>query len=180
MKKIFAFVLILSLAFASCASSEGESEYDLDTMSADELYALIDAARLRLMEFDGTYAEPDMVLYDEQGVKVAVADWNVRSFGKDDATLDMNIIIENDTDAAIIVFAKNPRLNGWALSDVSSSSIESGARARKKFSFDYVGSKADVMSNDDLQDIQFALTVTGVDYKTLASTDVRLQFGNHE
>lgn len=146
MKKIFAMILVALMVFGgSVVSAES---IDLSAMTQEELIALIDNARLELTKYlpeiaDGT------VLYEDENVRLTFTKAEIDDYGD----LCINVLVENLSDKNINVALENSSCNGWALSG-SSVGAPAGKKAKEGFWFYSVTEETDIVTIEDLQDIE--------------------------
>lgn len=165
MKKIIALVLSALLLLVPFTTAFA-AEIDLSGMSAEELNALIIQARSKLMELQ-FYQDTDQPIYDDNGVKVTIRDWEL-----DNKTFLLNIVVENNTNESIAVFFRDTSLNGWMIGEAGSQDIDAGKKKKVTCTYFNVDEKAEVKSSDELEDISFKINI----YKMSDRTDIEKSF----
>ena len=128
MKKILALALFTALLLTSSALAAPQ-EIDIDAMSREELYGLIDQARTALLKFDA-YASGDYVLLDDAGVKITFTGIDLNATGQ---YVYANVIVENNTSDEISITPEDVCLNGWATGGSGIRAIPAGKMAMGKF-----------------------------------------------
>ena len=145
MRKLFAAFLVFLMVFSSSAvMAEG---VDLSAMSADELVALINDARLELTKYLPAVAD-GTVLYEDENVKITLNGELSIEYG----SLVVPVIIENYTDRNLIIAMNNSSCNGWDIME-GSISVNASKKAKDEITFYGAEEDADLTSVDEVEDI---------------------------
>lgn len=144
MKRFFAWILVCLLL---CSGISAVADIDLDSMSAEELLALIEAAEARLAELQPE-ATSDDILYADDNIKITLNGDLYIEYG----ILTIPVIVENYIDRNLIIGINDTSCNGW---DILEGAISVNALKKAKteiYFFDAVEA-ADLESADDVQEI---------------------------
>lgn len=145
MRRLFAAFLVFLMVFSgSAVMAEG---VDLSAMSADELVALIDDARLELTKYLPAVAD-GTVLYEDENIKITLNGELEIEYGD----LIVPVIIQNYTDRNLIVSFQNASCNGWGVNE-GTVSVNANKKAKDKIDFWNAEEDADLTSIDDVEDI---------------------------
>lgn len=122
MKKFLIVFLIITLMPTICFA-----EYDFSSMTADELNELISKAGSALQSLeplnDGSY------LYNKDGYSISIANVDLNENKGD---MSLNLICINDTDYRIMSFFTDVAVNGWAVENAKSSTLQPNTKSRNE------------------------------------------------
>lgn len=141
------FIVWLLVCLMLCCGMNAFADVDLDSMSADELMALIDAAEAKLAEFQPENAD-NGVLFADDNIKITLNGDLYIEYG----ILTIPVIVENYIDRNLIIGINDTSCNGW---DILEGAISVNALKKAKteiYFFDAVEA-ADLESADDVQEI---------------------------
>lgn len=153
MKKIIVMLLVALMVFGgSVVSAEGvdvsAEGIDLSVMTQDELIALINDARLELTKYLPEAAEK-AILYEDENIRLTFTGAELDDYGD----LIVKVIVENLSDKNLSIGIDNASINGWAI-DIGGVSAPASKKAKDKFCIYDVTEDADLVTAEDLMDIE--------------------------
>lgn len=159
MKKL-ALILALLLAFAS-ACAEG---LDFASMEDETLQAVIEGAQAELKN-RGAQSADDGVLVDQDGCKVYLTG-NYEVYGSDSCYLELEAIVENDSDRNICFDVQSASINDWQV--YGSGIYNTGAGKKQKGTLVFCISDANIVSYEEIEDMEVIFYIfDGESYETI-------------
>lgn len=162
MKRLAMVFLVLLLLCPVVAFAEG---IDLSEMTREELHTLIDQARTELLKYEIYAGDTDVVLLDADGIKVTLQGYE---FSVD--KLIINAIIENNGDQELGVSMNDTYINGWDKYISFQQSLATGKKAKYECTIFHMD-EVDILSEEDLDTIEFTLKIFDGDFKTISVTE---------
>lgn len=174
MKRIFALCLAL-LMFIAIPCEAFAVAPEMSEVSEEVLIDFINKARNELAR-RGLVAAENTVLVDQDGVQVYMTGNNKVEVYDDSAYLYMEVVIINDSDKDIAVVEEDASVNGWEVTFFGIGGVSAGKK--KKDSFEFVISDADISSLEEIEDIEMNLKIIDENaYETVSAADgVRVYF----
>lgn len=126
MKKLIATILsvILLIALAGCGSSDSSSK--TNTVPAkQENTNTVPAKTSEPVKKNEDPTIEEQVVYDQDGITITAKSLDLKSF----MGPELKLLIENNTDRAVIVQARNTSVNGYMVDTVLSADVAAGKKA---------------------------------------------------
>lgn len=163
MKHALAFIFALVLS-VSCLGAE----LDFSSMSTEEIYEVIDAARA---EVSAREQEGDFVLVDQDGFQVTLS--GKKSF-TDSCRLDLKGTIVNNSDETLMIGFDDCYVNGWkSFALAMPSQVEAHKKAKMELSVDCEGI---VKKAKKIEDILLYIHISDASYMHRDAPDMRITF----
>ena len=151
MKKTLAILVALILLFTG-VSAFAE---DYSTYSDDDLYAIIDGARTELLNRKiGQEGNPVLLEADNLTVTLS-GDPVVQEAYSGGYNMILNVVAVNSGNEDISFIVDEMYINGWKVSALEGGEIGAGKKAKIEMTFYEVDTKAEIISIEMLEDIEF-------------------------
>ena len=150
MKKYLSMFLIIALIPTICFA-----EFDFSSMTADELNTVISKAGAALQALetqgDGNY------LYNNGGYSISIDSVDL---DENNGDMSLNLICINDTDYRIMSFFTDVAVNGWAVEDEKSTTLQPNTKSRNEhLEINNIFALAGISSFNEIESIEAYLQV---------------------
>lgn len=145
MKKL-ALILAMLLMFTS-ACAEG---FDFASMDDATLQAIIDGAKAELDNRNGSETD-NSILLDQDGVKMYLTG-NHEVWGSDNYYLDLEVIVENNSDRGICIDFDSVTINGWEV--YGSGIYNTGSGKKQKGMLEFKLTDASISTYEEVEEME--------------------------
>lgn len=152
MKKLALILAIVILVVFASAFAEG---MDFASMSDEQLQMIIDGAQTELANRKGDSVN-DGILIDQDGVKVYLTG-NHEIWGNESLYLDLEVVVENNSDKTISILIDSMSVNGWNVYGFGVSDTQPGKK--QKGNLEFCLSEAGISTYEEVEEIEFIFTI---------------------
>ena len=157
-RMVLGILCAMILAIAPVSAIAAQSPIDLSAMTVDELYAIIDEARLALAKVEINKPENTVVQFDEYDVTVAIDGWKIVNYLGGSKGLEFSATVISNTEYDFEVCVADCYINGWTVlgpgNYASVCVIQHGRKAKDSFSVSDILAEANVSNEDELEDME--------------------------
>ena len=163
MRKL-AWILIFVMMFSG-AQAEG---FDFSSMTDAELQAVVESASAELARRAPAQENSD-VLIDQDGVKVTLTG-NHEVWGYDNWYLDLEVVVENYSDAVVSILPDTVSINGWNVFCTGVSDTQPGKKQKGMLEFSL--SEAEISTFEEVEEIEMTFTLYDSEkWETISTTE---------
>ena len=166
MKKLVSVVLSLLLVFSFASAEVDLSSMSYAALSNEDLHAVINAARNELLKRELVSGEKT-IIFDQDGVQVYLTGKN-----KAGKYLKLGAVLINNSDVTVSLDAVNNHasMNGWEVYCSADDLAKTGPGKKQKGDITLNAEDAEVVSLEDIEEIEFTFTLKNVDTRKDIST----------
>lgn len=163
MRRIVSFMLVVVLLFCCTAYSEG---LDVSSMTDEQLHKIIDLAKNELLKRE-LIAQEKLIIFDQDGVQLYLTgEYKFRL-----PYMELNAVVINNSDVTV-AFSTDYKVsvNGWEVWGDPDYLGKTSPGKKHKGNFTIKIEDAEVGSFDEIEEIEFNLTLVNADTNRVIST----------